>query len=117
MSTNKELNAVIGEKIKELRKKKKMTREQLAEKTDVSTRFLADVESGKVGISVLTLKKICTVLNTTSDYILGISSYTDEEQQYAEIDKKIKNLDEKYLPAINRILDTFCDIIKMDHNR
>lgn len=111
MNTNKEINEVLGNKIKNLRKSKRITREQLAERVDVSTRFLADVEAGKAGVSLSTLKKLCSVLGTTADYLLGISEYSDAQQQYIEIDNKIKNIDKEQLGNLNRIIDAFCDAI------
>ena len=111
MTTNKELNEILGNNIKNLRKIKEMTREQLAEKLDVSTRFLADVESGKAGVSLITLKKLCSVLGTTSDYLLGISDYSDAQRQYIEIDNKIKNINTEQLKYLNTIIDAFYDAI------
>ena len=94
-----------------MRKAKKITREQLAERLDVSTRFLADVESGKAGVSLNTLKKLCSVLGTTADYLLGISDYSDAQRQYIEIDNKIKNINTEQLKYLNTIIDAFYDAI------
>lgn len=111
MNTNKELNEVLGNNIKNLRKEQKITREKLAERLDVSTRFLADVESGKAGVSLSTLKKLCSVLGTTADYLLGISEYSDAQRQYIEIDNKIKQINTEQLKNLNIIIDAFCDAI------
>lgn len=111
MNTNKEINIILGGKVKSLRKSNKITREQLAEKIDVSTRFLADVETGKTGVSLSTLKKLCSVLGTTADYLLGISEYSDAQRQYIEIDNKIKNIAEEQLKNLNAIIDAFCNAI------
>lgn len=111
MNTNKEINKILGSNIKNLRKAKKITREQLAERLDVSTRFLADVEAGKAGVSLNTLKKLCSVLGTTADYLLGISDYSDAQRQYIEIDNKIKNINTEQLKYLNTIIDAFYDAI------
>ncbi len=111
MNTNKEINEILGSRVKDLRKSNKITREQLAEKIDVSTRFLADVESGKAGVSLCTLKKLCSVLGTTADFLLGISEYSDAQRQYIEIDNKIKNIDKEKLKNLNIIIDAFCEAI------
>lgn len=39
-------NAVFGLRIRTLREYQKLSREKLAEKADISTQFLADIESG-----------------------------------------------------------------------
>ncbi len=109
MNANKEFPLVLGARIKNMRQNKKITREQLAEKIDVSARFLADVESSKVGVSILTLVKLCNVLETTSDYLLGLTSFSDEEQRYINIDNKIKKIPKGYLEHLDVIIDAFCN--------
>lgn len=63
-------NIEMGKRIKELRLQQKLTREKLAEYSNISTQFLADIEAGKKGMSVITLRKICTALHVSSDYIV-----------------------------------------------
>lgn len=81
-----------------------MTREKLAEKIDVSPRFLADVESGKVGVSLLTLKNLCIALSTSADYLLGLKS--DENENLAgSIANKFSMVDKRYYPLVDLILE------------
>lgn len=60
----------IGKRIRILREKERMTREQLAEIIDVTVGYMADVERGDAGISCKTLMLLCDLLHTSSDYIL-----------------------------------------------
>lgn len=48
MSTDPKINRELGEKIRTVRKARGYTREALAERIDVSSRFLAEIEAGKV---------------------------------------------------------------------
>lgn len=60
----------MGERIRNYRELLGMTREQLAEKLDVSTKFIGDIEYGAKGIS---LKRFCTlaqILGVSADYLL-----------------------------------------------
>lgn len=57
MSTDPKINRELGEKIRAVRKARGYTRESLAEQIDISSRFLADIEAGKVGASLITIKK------------------------------------------------------------
>lgn len=99
-----ELNIVLGDRIKLSRKTLGMTRERLAEKIEVTPRFLADVESGKVGVSLTTLKKICVALSVSADFLLGLADIADS--QLSDIVKnKINITDAKYLPAVLMLLD------------
>lgn len=100
----KDINLTLGERVNLLRKNLKITREKLAEKVDVSPRFLADVESGKVGVSMQTLKNLCLALSTTADYLLGLSD--DKTDNYAEqISDKLSSIDIKYYPLILGIIN------------
>jgi len=49
---------MIGEMIKETRKKAKMTQEQLAEKTGTKKSYISRIENGKIDIQLSTLFKI-----------------------------------------------------------
>lgn len=60
----------IGERIQKLRKLQNITREELAEKSEISSKFLYEVELGKKGISAATLLKIANNLSCSCDYIL-----------------------------------------------
>lgn len=90
------LTAEIGGRIRALRNEKELTRERLAEKAEISTQFLADIESGNKGMSATTLYKLCKALNISSDYLLfgnsknepgiedTVNSIPDEKRKYAK---------------------------------
>ena len=102
----------MGNRLKEIRKERKLTREFLAEKIDVSSRFLADVEIGKVGISLQTLKKICKCLGVSADYLLGIVQEKDEGQEYEKIENLIKQMDIKYLSHLEDVITAFISAVE-----
>ena len=52
----------IGEKIKELRIKHDLTQEKLAEKCELSPRYISDIENGNANISIDTLFKLSIAL-------------------------------------------------------
>lgn len=60
----------MGERVRESRKKMGYTREQFAEKLDISAIFAAEIELGKKGMSIDTLIKICELLSVSADYII-----------------------------------------------
>ncbi len=98
----KDVNVILGERIKQGRKTNNITRERLAEMVDVSPRFLAEVEAGKVGVSLQTLKNISIALSLPTDFLLGLTN----ENQPSQIDSlclQLGNIDEKYLPLISVI--------------
>ena len=109
----KEINVIFGQRIKELRKAKGYTGETFAEKISVSTRFLADIESGAAGVSISTLKNITIILDTSADYLIGFSNIDDEDLSRQSAIIKINNMDGKYLNYVNTILDCIDDITKV----
>jgi len=69
----------IGQKIRTLRKSKKMTAKQLAFDSKISVGMLSLLENGSTSGSVETLRKIAKVLNTTLAHI-----FTDDEMKVEE---------------------------------
>jgi len=55
----------IGLRIKELRRQKNMTQEQLAFTAEVDRTYIASVEKGKRNISIVNLEKIAIALGVT----------------------------------------------------
>ena len=70
MKENQELFCQIGERIKKSRKAVGLTQEKLADRIDVSSQYVSDLERGVVGTSVPTLVNICETLHVSCDYIL-----------------------------------------------
>jgi len=59
-----------GDRIREIREAKRLTQDQLAEKTAISKGFLSDVENGKRNVSSEYLLRIANALNASVDYLL-----------------------------------------------
>ena len=57
-------------RIRKAREEMGYTREQFAEKLDVSVSYLAELERGRTGISVKLLTKVCGILGLSADYVL-----------------------------------------------
>jgi len=55
-------NNFLGKKLKNLRKEKMMTLQQLAEKSDISAGYLSKIERGFVNPSVTKIQKLCFAL-------------------------------------------------------
>lgn len=66
----------MGKRIRSQREHLHLTREELAEKLGVSSKFCADIEYGVKGMSINTLFHLSMVLNLSVDYIL--KGYDDQ---------------------------------------
>ena len=107
MGANQGVNGILGQRVKELRRQLGCTREQLAEQIGVSTRFLADVESGKVGVSLGTLTKLCRALYTSADYLLGMAQLNQEQRDYMEVQRRVQQIPAEYLAPFLKITDAY----------
>lgn len=72
-----------GRLIKELRIKKGMTQEELADRTEVSTRTIQRIENGEVDPRAYTLQMIAKALEV--DYTLFVEIEPDEEQEIKNV--------------------------------
>lgn len=64
----------FGDKVKNLRKYKKITQEKLAELAEIDIRQVARIEAGESLPSIPTLLKFCSVLSVTPNELLDFSS-------------------------------------------
>ncbi len=60
----------VGERIRTLRELNHYSREYLAEKVEVSSKFLYEIELGKKGFSADILCRIALALSVSCDYIM-----------------------------------------------
>lgn len=99
----------IGKRIRAQRERLGMTREEFAEKLDITPKFCSDIELGVKGMSVNTLCNISNVLLLSTDYILfGIETDSVEntisvllrECPPSKLDN-LENIIKAYLSAIN----------------
>lgn len=55
-------NYSIGNRVKELRTKNKLSQEQLALRAEITTAYLGQIERGEKNPTVVTIERICTAL-------------------------------------------------------
>ena len=113
MRMKKEINIQTGEQIKLAREQSKLTQEQFAERIDVSPQYISDLERGVVGVSVATLKRICTVLGVSSDQIL-FGKQT--ENRATIIADKCKSLSEHQYLLLSDIISKYVEAIESTHS-
>ena len=72
-------------KIKQLRKEKKLTQEELAEKIGISKRTLANWEDGVSSIKENKLKILCEIFDVDVPYLLGYNTVKNETDIKASV--------------------------------
>ena len=60
----------MGKRLEKVRESRGMTREEVAERAGISTKFLYEVERGKKGISAQTVVRLAKTLSVSCDYLL-----------------------------------------------
>lgn len=65
-----QFNIDLGKRCKTARTAAQLTQESFAELLDVNSQFISDVERGRVGVSLLTLKDMSEILGVTTDYLI-----------------------------------------------
>jgi transcriptional regulator with XRE-family HTH domain len=111
--TNKEsiVPSPLGDKIRELRKQKKLSLDQLAELTDSSKSYMWELENkDDPKPSAEKVARIATALNVTTEFLLSDSVTTPDEQVIDEaFFRKYKTLPEPTKKQIRKILDAWDD--------
>ena len=92
----------MGQRICKKRKELGMTQEGLAEKIDVSTQMISNLESGKKAIRPENLAKVCSALNISADYVLTGSEHAPGGSLASD---KIADFSEKELAILSQIIE------------
>ncbi|MDM5233712.1 helix-turn-helix domain-containing protein [Lysinibacillus pakistanensis] len=108
---------LVGSNIKEIRKMKKLTQEELAEKCGLQTSYLAGVERGDRNITIQTLEKITEGLEETPSSIFKFDTinfdnkYFEKKELIMILQNLIKDRSEVEVRLIlniaNEIFNTF----------
>ena len=105
-------NIEIGARIRELREIQNYTREGLAEKVDISAKFLYEIEMGKKGFSADTLCRISRALSVSCDYImLGEDTGYGSKEKIICVLEKLEPKQTSRIQDILRILSEMCEVI------
>lgn len=100
----------IGARIESQRELLGITREELAERLDITPRFCYDLELGHKGMSVSTLIKISKELNISTDYLL----FGDPKENFelAEFLSLIQECPLEKRQSLNKIISEFIHAVK-----
>lgn len=104
-------NTEAGERIRELRELQNYTREGFAEKVDISSKFLYEIETGRKGFSADTLCRISQALSVSCDYIMfGEEKEHQSAQKIASVLENLEPSQIRKVLELLKILFNMCDI-------
>lgn len=100
------MSTPLGERIRELRLRKGLTLEALAEKVSSSKSYIWELENKSVTRpSAEKLRLIAIALDTTTDYLIAAESVDPETEADKNFFRKYKRLDDSSKKRLQRILD------------
>ena len=97
----------MGSRIREARKKKGLTQEQLAERLDLSVEFISQIERSLKLPSMQDFIKLVEVLQVSADYLLRDSVSTGKLYGENILGRKIERLSPKQRIALEALIDTY----------
>ena len=93
----------MGQRIMSRRKSLHFTQEELAEKINVSTQMISNLECGKKAIRPANLAKVCKTLDVSADYVLlGVNT---KNQEINLITEKLMKLSNKEFRIVSDLID------------
>ena len=85
------IKKLLGKRIQELRKRRKLTQENLAERINVEPVSISNIENGKYYPSAENLEKIMTVLQISPQKLFTFEHLQPDDNMISEIDNLIRN--------------------------
>lgn len=104
--TKENFNNFVGKRLMEIRHQKEMTREQLAERADISAKYLYEVETGRKNCSLYIIYKISRCLNIDADFITK-----DENNKSYIWNDAYQQLQKDQKEQLKKIIRMICEII------
>lgn len=98
----------IGLRIQELRKERGLTIEKLAERCNLSVQSICKIEAGSRNFKVQSLISISQALGVSSDYVLGLSPYNEDDN----IAFMMASLTDKGKHFVKEIIKLYLDLEK-----
>lgn len=111
MARDARFNIEIGGRIRTARDDAGLTRDAVAEYVGVSPRFIADLECGRAGASVSTLRKLCEAIGVSANFILWGDGSTAKCAS-EEIASMLIGVDEELLPMVVESVRSQVQLVK-----
>ena len=99
------IDTVIGKAFKIYRKKNHLTQDAIAEKLDISEKYISRLENGNSGVKMETLVNYMNILGMVPNVVFKDLITNEVAKQQIEISEKISKLPADKLEFINSMLD------------
>ncbi len=104
---------LLGKRLAEIRKSKKITQEKLAEMTNLANNYISNIENHRSIPSLETLMKLCEALEVTpNDILLGTSTHS---KQY--MGDELQNKINQCTPKEKRLIDGLVSLLLAERDK
>ncbi len=100
---------LFGKRIKELRKQKNLTQEQLSEMLGVFQKQIGNIETGTTFTTMANLEKLADILDVEVQDLFAFNHHKSKEELLNEISELLNICPEEKLPMVYRVIK---DIIR-----
>ena len=104
-----ELKKLLGRRVQELRKVRKIKQEELAEMINIAPRNMSNIETGRCFPSPENIEKIANVLGIKIKDLFDFEHQQDDEDLLDEIISRIKPLKRDRLQDFYKIIKSLTD--------
>lgn len=103
--TKSDIDKTFGKILKQYRKKNKLTQEQLAEKLEISIKYVSRIENGTSGIKTQTLIKYMNILGIAPNIIFSSFITNPNLKSQIELSNKLSHLSNENTDLLSAIAD------------
>lgn len=107
-----EYERILGAHIKDVRKRRNMTQETLAELVDVTSQHISNIETGKTKVSLSTFIKIVNELNIPPEMVLAECMRIEAPALKSDIMDIIQDCNQMELKILAEIIESSKIIIR-----
>jgi len=98
--------SLVGERIAARRKQLKLSQAELAERAELSSKYISKIESStNRALSIKSVLQICKALDVSPSFLLLGVDDDVEGAAYANVAQKLKLCDEQQLRYVSRFID------------
>ncbi len=104
--TKPEMYSVIGKKIREYRVKNNLTQEELAEKLNISVKYISRIENGSGGVKLETLINAMNLLGIAPNDAFGDLIKNDDIKLQLFLSSKISELSKEKIEFLLSLIES-----------
>ncbi len=113
MREKKQLNIDMGRRIRQAREAAGLTQERFAELVGISPQNVSCVERGLAGVSMAVLRRMCEILQVSSDFLL-IGTSTDNDAD--AIAQRLRRLPPEQFRVVQEVINSLLELTALSHD-